>query len=79
MTEPSDPTKLAKYHMFQGAAIALTSMHNSLSDLQVFHIERIWPVSSSEFKAVADTMEALKNLVAKRQQEVIDAAKELLE
>ena len=79
MTTPTDPERLARLQMFQGAHIALNSTYDAITELQIFHIDAIWKEGSPEWNASVNTLEGLKALIAKRIYEIQASMEGLLE
>jgi hypothetical protein len=79
MEKPTDPDKLAVYYMYQGAAVALTKVFDSLNEIQIMHIDQVWDPAGPEYQAVAEAFEAFKVLIANSQNQIINEAIGLLD
>lgn len=79
MTLPNDPERLVHFYMYLASSKTLTSVYDLITEIQTFHLDGVWPVGSSEYQAVANTLEALKRLVATKQNNIKDKAEALLD
>lgn len=79
MTLPNDPQKVLDFYMYWASARTLTSVYDLIAEIQTFQLDAVWPVDSSEYKAVANTLEALKRLVAMKQNNIQEKADQLLD
>lgn len=82
MTEsslPNDPERLLHYYMYYSSAKTLTAIYDIISEIQMFTIEDYWPVGSVEFQAAADVLEALKKLIAIKQNQMVAKSHEQLD
>lgn len=79
MTLPTDPERLAAYHICYGAASTLSAIYDSLSEIVVFELDKVWPADTPEYQAAAQTIEAIKVLLANKNKVIIQRAEEYLE
>ena len=79
MTLPNDPQKLVDFYMYMASARTLTSVFDLITEIQTFHLDQEWPVDSAEYKATANTLEALKRLVIIKHNKMQEKAEQLLD
>lgn len=82
MTEPrlpSDPERLLNYYIYYSSARTLTSIYDIITEIQMFTLDEYYPVGSVEFQAAADVLEALKKLIAIKQNHMVAKSHEQLD
>lgn len=63
---------------YTGASISLASLYETLSEIQIFTLNRLWPEGSKELDAAADTIEGVKALLVNRNNQIKKAAEGIL-